>query len=275
MYTKPAWKWINLAVFICMVVVNALAELLPIGGATTGTISALYPSPLTPVPISFSIWGLIYLYLAVFLLIQLAFKSVNSATESISFWFVFSCAANIGWILAWHFQMMSLAVLMMTILLITLAVMESKLKDFRENAAQRWLIRAPFSIYYGWITVAAIANISVWLSAIGFAGFGLPSAFWQTVVLLVGGVILCAGIWVNHDVPYGFAGIWAYLGILMRQLSFEMSAQMSIWPVAAILVSIIAMLYVMLVATFSCSAPQIPFLRRFMSHPPEVKNKAI
>lgn len=73
MLTKHTWKWINLTAFIAMVAVNALAELLPIGGMTTGQISALYPSPLTPAPLSFGIWGLIYLLLILF--VALPFKS--------------------------------------------------------------------------------------------------------------------------------------------------------------------------------------------------------
>lgn len=265
MCEKPVWKWINLAAFACMVLVNVLAETVPLGGNTTGRISALYPSPITPAPISFSIWGLIYLYLAVFILIQLITKSDNTATEVLGPWFGISCVANIGWVLAWHFHAMSLAMVFMVVLLLSLVIIEGRLRDMQGTLYHRWLVRAPFGIYYGWITVATIANVSVWLSSIGFTGWGLPSQLWQTVVLLAGGVILCAGIWVNRDILYGLAGLWAYVGIMMRQFTLDTTGSNYLWSLSAIIVCCIAMVFVILAVAFECPVQDLPVINRLGS----------
>lgn len=249
---QTRWKWINLVAFICMVLVNVLAETLPLGGYTTGEISALYSSPITPAPFSFSIWGLIYLCLAAFLLIQLVFKS-DAATEALGPWFLVSCLANIVWIFTWHYKSMSLAMLFMVVLLISLIFIEQRMRKTDEIQGRLWLVRAPFSIYYGWITVATIANMSIWLSSLGFTGWGIASQVWQTLVLLAGGLILCAGIWVNHDALYGLAGLWGYAGIIMRQLSLDTADISYFWSLGACFISCASMLLVILFTTLGVS----------------------
>ena len=228
---------INGCAFLCMVVVNILAETLPIGGATTGEISAVYPSPLTPAPYAFSIWGAIYVFLMVFLVMGFFSDDMREASEQLGLLFVLSCAANIGLILTWHFRLMTFSLLMMAVLLLILAMIEARLRPLNHTARERWLIRAPFGLYYGWITAAAIANVSVWLMSLGFTGFGLPSVLWQTLVLLIGGFILSMGIRINRDSFYGIAAFWAYIGIMVRQLTDQVTAISGIFPLLAIIIS--------------------------------------
>ncbi|MFA4886295.1 MAG: tryptophan-rich sensory protein, partial [Desulfotomaculaceae bacterium] len=59
--------------FLGMIVVNMLANILPINGVTTGQVSDSYPNLFAPVGITFAIWGLIYLLLAGYTLYQLGF----------------------------------------------------------------------------------------------------------------------------------------------------------------------------------------------------------
>lgn len=60
------FKWCNTAAFAAVLAVNALANLLPIGGKTTGEISEQYANLFTPAGYTFAIWGLIYLLLGIF-----------------------------------------------------------------------------------------------------------------------------------------------------------------------------------------------------------------
>ena len=53
-----------------MVLVNFLANSLLINGRSTGDISGSYPNLFSPAGITFSIWGLIYLSLAAYLVYQ-------------------------------------------------------------------------------------------------------------------------------------------------------------------------------------------------------------
>ena len=57
----------NVLAFILALTVNSLANIIPIGGQTTGEISDKYPTLFTPAGFTFSIWSLIYLSLFLFM----------------------------------------------------------------------------------------------------------------------------------------------------------------------------------------------------------------
>jgi hypothetical protein len=51
---------LNFITFALVLTVNALANILPINGLTTGEVSDSYINLFTPAGFTFSIWGLIY-----------------------------------------------------------------------------------------------------------------------------------------------------------------------------------------------------------------------
>jgi len=57
---KIALNWIF---FVSVILVNALANILPINGYNTGQVSGFYPNYFVPAGFTFSIWGIIYLLL--------------------------------------------------------------------------------------------------------------------------------------------------------------------------------------------------------------------
>lgn len=61
----------NIVAFLAVLVINYLANSLPIGGMMTGALSDLYPNLFTPAGITFSIRGLIYVALLGFVIRQL------------------------------------------------------------------------------------------------------------------------------------------------------------------------------------------------------------
>ena len=67
---KKSLQALNILAFLLVLVVNGLANALPLGGNTTGDISARYPNLFVPAGLTFSIWGVIYLALAAFILYQ-------------------------------------------------------------------------------------------------------------------------------------------------------------------------------------------------------------
>jgi hypothetical protein len=40
---------------------------------------------------------------------------------------------------------------------------------------ERLAVHVPFSVYFGWITIASIANVSAALVSVGWDGFGLAN----------------------------------------------------------------------------------------------------
>jgi hypothetical protein len=62
---------LNLLGFLGTIIVNGLANALPINNRTTGELSDQYPNLFVPAGLTFSIWGLIYILLAIFVVYQL------------------------------------------------------------------------------------------------------------------------------------------------------------------------------------------------------------
>lgn len=215
---------LNTVGFLVMVSVNALANILPLNGMNTGEVANLYPNLFTPAAITFSIWGLIYLLLAAFVLYQLGLFSKNSVyradvIQEIGLYFAISSFANALWIVAWHYRMVFLSVLIMLVILYCLIIISTKLSKTTLSMKEKLFIKLPFSIYFGWITVATIANITALLVSIGWNGWGISEEMWTVIVMIVG---LLTGITTmvnNKDIAYGLAIIWAYAGILIKHLS--------------------------------------------------------
>ena len=83
------------------------------------------------------------------------------------------------------------------------------------------MIGVPFSVYFGWTTVAVVANITVLLVRWNWDGFGLSDSTWAAVMVLVAMGLGTFTMMRNRDAAYGLVLIWAYAGILLRQTSAD------------------------------------------------------
>lgn len=63
MYRTNPYRWWNLLFFLGVITVNVLSGMLPLGGRTTGEISDMYYTAITPAGYAFSIWSVIYVLL--------------------------------------------------------------------------------------------------------------------------------------------------------------------------------------------------------------------
>lgn len=209
--------------FIAMVVVNGLANSLPINNRSTGQISDAYPNLFAPAGLTFSIWGIIYLLLTGFVLYQFTQASLakKDLLSKINPLFIATSLANICWIFTWHYDYIGFSVLLMTILLTCLIKIADLLRTEQFSSLEKLLIRAPFSVYFGWITVATIANITVFLVSIGWNGFGIADFIWTSIILFVGALIGIMRMLKDRNIPYGLVLVWAYLGILLKHVSAQ------------------------------------------------------
>ncbi len=207
--------------YVAMVAVNFLANGLPINNRSTGQISDDYPNLFAPAGVTFSIWGLIYLLLAGYVVYQ--FVNSKEKTEQIlnkiNPLFIVTSIANISWIFAWHYDYIGLSVVIMAVLLFFLIKIADILRPEQFSALEKLFIWAPFSIYFGWITVASIANITVFLVSIGWNGFGIADFIWTSIIISVGAIIGILRMWKDKNIAYGLVLVWAYLGILLKHLS--------------------------------------------------------
>lgn len=249
-------KIIAAAGYAAMVTVNYLANALPIGGVTTGEASDAYANLFTPAGVTFSIWGLIYLLLAAYVVFQFGVlsKKKNKLNENslakINVYFVISSLANISWIFAWHYGIIALSVLIMLVLLVSLIKIADILRKESFSNIENICVRLPFSVYFGWITVATIANITVFLVSIDWNGFGLADQVWTVGILLVGAGI---GIWrmlKDRNIPYGLVLIWAYFGISLKHVSEAGYAKQYTGVIVTLAVSLVLLLAAVVALAF-------------------------
>jgi hypothetical protein len=218
-------KVVAAGALIAMVVVNALSATLPINGKTPGEISDSYANLFAPAGVTFSIWSLIYLLLTGYIIYQ--FLSVRKkhttikeeTLSAITPLFIGTSLINIAWIFSWHYEVLWLSVILMVALLYLLIKINLILHNKSFSTLDTLLIKAPFSVYFGWITVATVANITTWLVSINWDGFGLRQGVWMVAILIVATIIALATIIRMRDWIYGAVIVWAFAGILLKHLS--------------------------------------------------------
>lgn len=208
----------NFLAVILVVLVNSLANILPFNGQTTGEISNRLDVLFTPAGYVFSIWGLIYLLLFIWVLRQLPEKRRNLPLyQTTSGLFLFSCVLNILWIFLWHYEYFFYTVIVMVCLLINLIYLY---KNSKSNISSRMDL-IPISVYLGWISVATIANISYFLVYVKWDGFGLSAIVWTNTMLLVATALASVFLVKERDPFYVLVFIWAFIGIGVKNQTLE------------------------------------------------------
>ncbi|PKM72544.1 MAG: lantibiotic ABC transporter permease [Firmicutes bacterium HGW-Firmicutes-16] len=240
-------KLIAVVTFIIMVTVNALSALLPLNGLTPGEVSDSFPNLFAPAGITFSIWGLIYLLLTVYTLYLLGLfqgkeNHVNvDLLRKTGIVFSISSLINAAWIFSWHYKIIPLSMVLMVFLLICLIDISVIIDKQGLSPKEKLLIRLPFAVYFGWITVATIANATVLLVSLGWSGFGLSEVIWTIIILAIGALICVATLLRFKSTAYGLVLVWAYTGILIKHTST--SGFSSQYPGIIIAISICLVLF--------------------------------
>ena len=219
MKKRTLWVWINVVAVVATIAINGLANALPLNGLTTGDISDRFDVYFVPAGYVFSIWGVIYLGLIAFALYQvLPSQRDNPRLKRVGPWFALSCVANIVWLFLWHYERFPLTLVAMVALLVFLIGVYLRLGIGQDDvpAAEQWLVRLPFSIYLGWVSVATIANVTSLLDYLGWNGWGISEVVWTVVMLGVGAVLTTVVSLSRRDVAYALVIVWAFAGIAVK-----------------------------------------------------------
>jgi benzodiazapine receptor len=227
-------QWVNVVAVIATIVVNGLANALPLNGLTTGEISDRFQVYFVPAGYVFSIWGLIYLALIGFAIYQLLpAQRENPRLLRVGYLFAASCAANVAWLFLWHYEQFELTVVAMTALLFAI-YLRLGIGRTAVPAAERWLVQVPFSIYLGWITVATVANVTSLLDYLNWGGWGISPEVWAVIILVVAGAIAAAVSLTRGDVAYMLVILWAFAGIAVKQADTAVVA-VAAWVMTALM----------------------------------------
>lgn len=219
---KRVLQILNLLTLIAAIGINYLYNTGSNAPNTVGEISDKYENLLTPAGYAFSIWGLIYIMLFLFGIFQVrglfSEKYKDSFVLDIGAWFIISNICNAAWIVAFTNDMIGLSVLIMLVFFVSLLKIILNLNMERWNAPFSiiFFIWWPFSLYFGWLNIAMIANLSVYFRSLGWDGSPLSDTFWGVAVLLLAGVIFTIMIWSRNMREYALAGSWGIAAIAVN-----------------------------------------------------------
>lgn len=220
-----------------VIVINYFAAQGYINGVTPEVISDKYPTLITPSGYAFAIWSLIYLGLIAFSIYQaLPSQTDNPLFKNIRTLYIANCAANCFWIYLWHYDSILAALGVMFVLLGTLVLINVTLQK-SESMAETWLAQIPFSLYFGWVTVATILNFSIALVSLG-VNTTESTAIILSAILIVGAAVL--GILIRFKLAifaYPLAIAWALTAIAVKQSGKTAIVVCAAFGVIALLVS--------------------------------------
>ena len=203
------------AATIGVIAFNFLAATGRLNGVDTGAVSDKYPTPITPAGYAFSIWSLIYLGLIAFSVWQLLPANRARFTNIRSF-YILSCALNCGWLYMWHSDQIAICSLLLFLLTVSLFFINLYLRK-TERSGDYWLAKAPFGIYFGWVTAATLVNFAILLV---YWRVDLSATAWTIVsvalILLAAALGVLLRIRLNNYL-YPLAIAWALAAIGVKQ----------------------------------------------------------
>lgn len=209
----------NALALIITLAINYLSNTGIFNGNTMETVSDSYANLFTPAGYAFSIWGLIYLGLLAYVVYtgRSAFSGKEELPElrQIGWWFVISCLANSFWVLAWLYNYTAISVLLMILLLFSLLkiIMNTRMELDYHPIKKYLFIFWPFAFYAGWVSIALIANISAWLTKIGWNGWGFSEVTWTLIMICIAGLINIYMVWKRNLREYALVGIWGLVAV--------------------------------------------------------------
>src|SRR5690554_6754434 len=141
---------LNIAFLIITIFVNYLSNTGFFNGETMGSVSEQYENYFTPAGYAFSIWGLIYLALAGFVVYQAREKNYETTAE-IGWWFIVSCIANCLWVVSWLYEYTGLSLIIMTVILFSLLkiVINTRMELYSPGTKKIIFVCCLFGLYPG------------------------------------------------------------------------------------------------------------------------------
>ena len=194
---------------------NWLAAVGRVNGVSPSEISDKYPTPITPAGYAFSIWTLIYVGLIAFSIYQLT-PAATARFRNLRSLYIMTCALNCAWIYLWHSDQIAICFVLIVLLAAVLFFINLKLRE-TDSLKEFWYAKAPFSIYFGWVTAAALVNFAVLLVHWNVA---ISTTAWMW--LGIGLILLAAALGVFIRIRlvsylYPLAIAWALTGIGVKQ----------------------------------------------------------
>lgn len=216
----------NAIAFVAANVISYLSNTGIFSGKTIGEVSDKYDALFVPAGFTFAVWGLIYagLYAFVIYHVVTAFREsseheLNKEVKSIGWLFVINNIATAAWVVVWIREMLVVSVALMLIQLVTLILINIRLSIYspEKSLASKLFTQFPLGIYFAWICIATIANISSSLLGLGWEGGQISAQVWTVILVAVAAVLSLFIILSQKNIFFGLVVIWALYGIVSKR----------------------------------------------------------
>jgi hypothetical protein len=219
---KIVWRWLALVAVLVNIFFNYYMNANPPGGLTNAEVSAKYPTLFTPAGYAFSIWGIIYLSFVAYSIFQLLPSQRKYLIyDRLAIPLIITSVLSICWLFSFSYELLLLSVSIIVLMLVTaiLLLVRSKEGVLQGNISKR--ISIPFALYAGWLSVATIANTSVWLIAMGWRGWALGETPWTLLMIAVAAALAGLVSYKLKDIVFPLVVVWAVVAIYVARQNQE------------------------------------------------------
>ena len=202
--------------------INYIAQAQRFNNTTVGELSKTYDNLFTPATYAFTIWILIFSGLIAYSIYQIRnafFKPEKTAhIKQTGYWFFIANLLTGSWVLVFTYEHFGISVLIM------LGIVFSLSKIVINTQMERWdapigiiaFVWWPICLYIGWISVATIANFSIYLTKINWEGFGISNITWTIIMVIVAVLLNLFMIAKRNMREFALVGAWALTAIYVR-----------------------------------------------------------
>ena len=215
---------LHLIVLLAVIYWNYYSNTGAINDKTIGSISNNINDLFTPAGYAFAIWGIIFLgliALSVYMLVR-SFKddSANKFIEQAAPTLILAHLGNAVWLWFWLNEQTGISVIIMFFILSMLISTVVRLKMELWDAPFKFiaLVWIPISLFFGWISVATIANIAAYLKKINWNG-GLSEITWTIIMIFIATLLAVVMIMIRNMREYSAVFIWAFIAIAVRHFN--------------------------------------------------------
>jgi len=196
-------------------------------------ITEIWNLRISPSGYAFSIWGIIYMLIALFVVYQaipshwgMSKRNDHLIFNEIGYWFAANMLFNAMWLAI--FQQYNLPAFFVSAvdiiaLLITSLMIMMKARRNQCNFFETIGCYVAFSMYSGWVATATILNLTFCIKGLGFSEkkLDIDESIYACSILWVAFAIFVLASLRERNVVFGAVWLWAVRAIKVRQVSFE------------------------------------------------------
>lgn len=238
--------------FVATIILNYMSASGILFKFSQAEISHMYENLLDPAGGTFSIWGIIYIGMALFLALPYI-KRLTMTDEEFYYKrlmpiFIGWEICNLIWTITWNNDIILLALIAIMaycLVLINLVKTIDKNKDFSKK--YKWFVTFPAGLHAGWLIFATFTNIMVLLVKEAVNPYGFVGVLITLVLMAIACLMVFYVYKENPNPAVVLPALWALLGIMAKQSpgsSFSYAnILVFIWAILLFVLGILAFVY--------------------------------